>query len=325
MIEYLDYKNITKEFATHIVAFSVSVIGAMGNSGEIIVVTDDKQRFRFEICDDRAEDNLRKVHKAFNACVVFLQGRRKKLPEGWEYIDLGAGNSLFMLKWLYVSIGEKINKDLDESSFYSMWIEKTIEVLDMMGNKKIILKCEENYRVGFHIEPKNAERKNIMGKGCIRENLNVEWEREQKRNEKIVVIGINPSTAHNGKSDTTITKLCRFLDMYGFNELTMLNLYESVTPKQSHINNKTKTDFNDKRDILKEANIILIAWGVLGGNKDVDAAKKEAMSVLLEYADKLYCIKNPKGRYPVHPSRMPYKSEIMPVVTVRDFEMCGLK
>ena len=102
--------------------------------------------------------------------------------------------------------------------------------------------------------------------------------------------------------------------MYGFNNVTMLNLFESVSPDQKKINERYKTDFNKKREILEIADTILLVWGV-DGHKEV---KKEAMSVLSEYADKLYCIKNPKGRYPVHPSRMPYRSEIIPMVSLEN-------
>lgn len=44
-----------------------------------------------------------------------------------------------------------------------------------------------------------------------------------------VVIGINPSTAHDGKSDVTLTKTCRYLDSFGVGEVVMLNLFDTIS------------------------------------------------------------------------------------------------
>lgn len=52
--------------------------------------------------------------------------------------------------------------------------------------------------------------------------------------------------------------------------------------------------------------------------------KQEAFQVLLDYKEKLYCIKNPKGSYPVHPSRMPYDSVIIKVDSSDELKKCGL-
>ena len=169
---------------------------------------------------------------------------------------------------------------------------------------EIIPKLFEKPRTDFKIEIFNAEQQECVGKGMIREFLCAKWDNSAKKQEKIVAIGINPSTAHNGKSDTTITKLCRFLDMHGFNKLSMLNLYEDVSSIQLK-GEKIKTDFNTKRAIFDEADIILIVWGY-GENKELQTLKQNAKAVLADYKDKLYCIKNSKGKLPVHPSRMHY-------------------
>ena len=110
---------------------------------------------------------------------------------------------------------------------------------------KCIPKLSESPRTNLKIKPFNAER-NYTDNGMTRELLCAEWDNEFNKQEKVVAIGINPSNAHNGKSDNTITKLCRFIDMYGFNNLTMLNLYEDVSSVQIK-GEKCKTDFKEKR------------------------------------------------------------------------------
>lgn len=173
---------------------------------------------------------------------------------------------------------------------------------------KIIPKLAKEPRTNLKIKPFNAEQNEYTGKGMTRESLCAEWDNANKQ-EKIVAIGINPSTAHNGKSDTTITKLCRFLDMHGFNNLSMLNLYENVSSTQLK-GEKIKTDFSTKRAIFDDADIILIVWGV-NNKEELKKLKDNAKKVLTDYADKLYCIKNSKGKSPAHPSRLHYNWDIV--------------
>lgn len=137
---------------------------------------------------------------------------------------------------------------------------------------------------------------------------------------KVVAIGINPSTATTGKSDVTMTKLCKFLDLYGYDNVKMINLYSDVTPKLTELK-RIETDFEDERQNLEEADIILLVWGIDGYEK----RKQEAFDVLLDYKEKIYCIKNPKDSYPIHPSRMLYDSEIIKVDSLADLKKCGLK
>lgn len=173
---------------------------------------------------------------------------------------------------------------------------------------KCIPKLSESPRTNLKINPFNAER-NYNDNGMTRGLLCAEWDNEFNKQEKIVAIGINPSNAHNGKSDTTITKLCRFLDMHGFNNLTMLNLYEDVSSVQIK-GEKCKTDFKEKKAIFCNADIILIVWG-FDDKKELKELKENALTVLAEFSNKLYCIKTDEGKYPAHPSRMHYDWEII--------------
>lgn len=174
----------------------------------------------------------------------------------------------------------------------------------------IISKCTDNARKNFKIKISDAEQKDCNGEGKVREKLCAEWNNTANNQAKVVAIGINPSTAHNGKSDNTITKLCRFLDMYGFNNLSMLNLYENVSSTQLN-EHRIITDFNTKREILKEADIILIVWGFDEKNNLRDL-KLNAGKVLSDYSDKLYCIKDNNNKFPAHPSRLHYNWSIVP-------------
>ena len=47
----------------------------------------------------------------------------------------------------------------------------------------------------------------------------------------LFVLGVNPSTADEVKSDRTITRVCGFADRLGFDSFVMLNVYPLRTPK----------------------------------------------------------------------------------------------
>lgn len=161
------------------------------------------------------------------------------------------------------------------------------------------------------VNPDNAAHHINNVNGDVRPFLHVSWDDDAKDRVKAVAIGINPSTAKNGKSDNTVTRLCRFLDMYGINELEMLNLYESSSPVQKNMvkNEETETDFETKRWHFDTADIILVVWGV--NEKTYQNQIEKAKQVLRDYKDKVYCIQRPvKGIYrkPCHPSRLSYNT-----------------
>ena len=161
-------------------------------------------------------------------------------------------------------------------------------------------------RRNFPIVPFDAERRET-DLGEIRQELCVKWDNGDKR---VVAIGINPSTAQNGKSDNTMTRLCRIIDMYGYNCVKMLNIYESVSTPQSGINKKTITDFQKKLDDIECADMVLIAWG-MGGYEEEKARIKD---VLKPYNEKIFCIARKEENsfsYPRHPSRLSYKDVII--------------
>ena len=139
-----------------------------------------------------------------------------------------------------------------------------------------------------------------------RSSLQITWVSTSSK-KSAVAIGINPSKANNSRSDKTITTLSRFLDAYGFTELTMLNLFQSYSTPQSGIITSTATDFKKYKDLFTQTNAIIIVWGM--GN-EYAAEKSAALEILKNYEDKLFCIEKDK-KYPLHPSRMTYDCSLI--------------
>ena len=269
LIKYLSDEKITKEFASHIVAMSIAECGAMGHPGYVIFLTDENDLYEINY---RYDDNIQKVFRTFDIfyeCMNYL-GNRVKLPSDWKHTYLGMGNHLFMVEWLDILFYDILAYEgIDRNGLgyiYKIWIERATGTLKNLLNKKNYSKQKNTVRTNFVINPYEAEQIGT-GEDCVREFLRVNWDSGVNKTEKIVAIGINPSTATNGKSDMTVTKLCRFLDTYGFNNVKVINLYESVNSNQKGINVSTKTDFTQKEKLFEEADIILLVWGMGGHDK----------------------------------------------------------
>lgn len=150
---------------------------------------------------------------------------------------------------------------------------------------------------------KNGEySKDNANRSC----LTAYWEAEGERS--AIAIGINPSKANDRRSDKTITTLSRFLDTYGYSEIYMLNIFESYSTQQSGIDKATKTDFKKYASLFEKVDAVFIVWGLDDDYKD---EKKEILSFLKQYEDKLFCLKNQNNRYPIHPSRMKYNDSLV--------------
>ena len=147
-----------------------------------------------------------------------------------------------------------------------------------------------------------------------RSSLWLDWESEPPI-KTAIAIGINPSKANDVRSDNTLTRLGKFLDSYGFGGMIMLNLFESYSTDQKGIIRPTATDFNNFKDDFEKADAIIIVWGV--ENKYLDE-KNAALEVLKDYADKLYCLYK-EDSYPMHPSRMNYKTYSLKKFPIKEY------
>lgn len=122
-----------------------------------------------------------------------------------------------------------------------------------------------------------------------------------------VVIGINPSTAHDGKSDNKLTRICRYLDAYGVGEVVMVNLFDTISTYQNGIDQNQYCDMQIYEELFEKADLIVVAWGT---EDKYLKEKSDAFTYLLQFSDKVYCIADEKGNKPRNPSRISYSYEL---------------
>jgi len=115
---------------------------------------------------------------------------------------------------------------------------------------------------------------------------------------RCVFIGLNPSTADEIKNDNTVRLCIGFAKSWGYGALTMLNAFafRSTYPRDLYKIDDPIGPDNDKwiLDEIKNANLVVAAWGVHG--KYLDRHNK-----LIALVPFLHCIGITKDGFPRHP------------------------
>lgn len=179
------------------------------------------------------------------------------------------------------------------------------------------LGCVTNDMRNFYPVPKSDAKDNkAINRTVLRVDLNGRQYKKSAEEQKVIVVGINPSTAIEGKSDRTITLVSRCMKALGYTEMIMLNLF---TYRQTDLNkvkvkkddatevmDRTKFDSKENKELLKNADVI-IAWGI--DNSFVEE-KKIAFEEILNSVpvDKIWCVEK-NGKFPVHPRVWTYSEE----------------
>lgn len=125
----------------------------------------------------------------------------------------------------------------------------------------------------------------------------------------LMVIGLNPSTANEVKTDPTITRLIIRADRDGFGGLLMGNLYAYVStwPKVLLTNKESVGEFNDSylRLMISLSGRQLCGWG------SFPPVKRRAPEVL-EMMKEPYCLGTNADGEPTHPLYIAYETAMMP-------------
>lgn len=133
------------------------------------------------------------------------------------------------------------------------------------------------------------------------------WRIWNENKPPVMIIGLNPSRAHESKDDQTIRRVMRFAYDWGYGGVYMMNLFAWVTPYPEELD-LAKDPLGDNDGWLErvavDCQIVVFAWGAFGDGKGRQNIRDrvEAVKALFPGA---YCIRKTKGGHPEHPSRLP--------------------
>jgi len=131
-----------------------------------------------------------------------------------------------------------------------------------------------------------------------RYRLQRQWETTDDA-KRVVFIGLNPSTADHQVDDPTIRRCMDFSQRWGYNVLTVINLFAFRTPYPEELKKATDPvgpyNFRHMHEVISAADLVIACWGRHGDmlEQNERIAKK--------YSAQLYCLATNSDGSPAHP------------------------
>ena len=141
------------------------------------------------------------------------------------------------------------------------------------------------------------------------------WRFWQPSGDKLLFIGLNPSTANDIQDDPTIRRLVGFAKAWGFGGLFAGNLFSLVTanpdvlwhsPSPEQPNGPNDTAIKCMRKLSTK---VMVGWGNEG--RFAGSRPRELLAVL---GEPVYCLKTTNMGEPSHPLYLPASSQLVPYV-----------
>lgn len=124
-------KSLKKSIFNNIMFFSIAEGGAMGEPGGILFFDNKGQSFH---CNYVFGDiDIGKVERLFPTlcdCEFGMFGLDSKVPEGWNYVNLGMGNHLIVNDAVYPKFVDILGDEDEPSVIYGKWAEIADNILN---------------------------------------------------------------------------------------------------------------------------------------------------------------------------------------------------
>lgn len=130
---------------------------------------------------------------------------------------------------------------------------------------------------------------------------------------KLMIIGLNPSTANESKNDNTITKVIKIAKGNGYGGVYMTNLFAIVSSKPEILTTKTDLQKGNNHWLITISGMckdVVFAWG------NFKEAKDRAGEVIKNFTmfSEAKCIAQNKNGSPKHPLYCKDESILIPFV-----------
>ena len=141
------------------------------------------------------------------------------------------------------------------------------------------------------------------------------WRIWKPAGDKLLFIGLNPSTANDIKDDPTIRRLIGFAKAWGFGWLFAGNLFSLVsanpdilwfTPSPELVNGANDTAIQRMHELSTK---VMVGWGNEGRN--AGTRPDDVLSLLDE---PVFCLRTTMAGAPTHPLYLPLHSQLVPYI-----------
>ena len=135
-----------------------------------------------------------------------------------------------------------------------------------------------------------------------RYRLTRSWATDAPRSCHVAFVMLNPSEANAEQDDPTIRACSQFAQRWGYNQLTVVNLFAYRTPQPSVLKKVANPiGLENDRYLIEAAELadkVILAWGNWGNLLNRD---QSVVTLLQHYQSKLYCLRRNHSGQPRHP------------------------
>lgn len=123
-------RDLKKSIFTDIMFFSLAEGGAMGEPGGVFFFDKNGQTYHFNyVFGDADMGKVERLFPVLGDCEFGIFGLDSKVPEGWNYVNLGMGNHLIVNDAVYPKFAEILGEE-EPSVVYGKWVEIADSILN---------------------------------------------------------------------------------------------------------------------------------------------------------------------------------------------------
>lgn len=124
-------KDLSKDLFENILFFMFAEGGAMGEMGAVNFIKNDGKLYHLNyLWGDVKFEEVLELFPTLAKCDFGNFGLDSKIPDGWTYVNLGAGNHLIIKNEIYPKFYELIKDYKYMGEIYQNWIEHANTILN---------------------------------------------------------------------------------------------------------------------------------------------------------------------------------------------------
>lgn len=156
-------RDLKKSIFNDIMFFSLAEGGAMGEPGGVFFFDKKGQTYHFNyVFGDADMGKVEKLFPILGDCEFGMFGLDSKVPDGWNYVNLGMGNHLIVNDVVYPKFAENLGDEDEPSVVYGKWVEIADSILNtkaesLYGNLVCFIDKLKNDSIGEWIVDKEND------------------------------------------------------------------------------------------------------------------------------------------------------------------------
>ena len=120
----LHNEDLESKLFEDVLFFKLAEGGAMGSPGEIVFYRKNGEKYCLNYVFDNIDmHKVEQLFKPLTECDFGMFGIGSKVPKGWNYVNLGAGNHLIVADEVYEEFEKMVGIVKHPGEIYKKWMQ----------------------------------------------------------------------------------------------------------------------------------------------------------------------------------------------------------